>query len=229
MELLIAIAVSAVVLAAINAVFYGALRLQSKTVNSIDNALPLQHTLAVLQRDLANLVPPGGTLSGVLQTSRLGNQSSSSANLNQTVFHQPGEGSPDFYTSSGIIDETSPWAEIQRVSYYLIASTNGGAGKDLVRAVTRNLLPALQEQPEPSPLLTGVQGIHFLFHDGTQWRDSWDSAATGTLPLPKAIKVQLSLVATEPGQAQPQPIELVVPLFAQGPTNQVAATAGGAP
>jgi hypothetical protein len=34
----------------------------------LDASLPLQQTLAILKRDLANLVPPGGTLCGELQT-----------------------------------------------------------------------------------------------------------------------------------------------------------------
>jgi hypothetical protein len=32
----------------------------------------------------------------------------------------PGRASPDFYTSAGFIDETSPWAEVERVCYLLL-------------------------------------------------------------------------------------------------------------
>ena len=60
LELLIAVVAFAIVLAAINSVFYGAVRLRNKTVESIDAALPIQHALAILRADLSNIVPPGG-------------------------------------------------------------------------------------------------------------------------------------------------------------------------
>src|SRR5947207_14101285 len=47
LELLIAVAVFAIVLAAINAVFYGALRLRNKTTEAIKEALPMQQALAI--------------------------------------------------------------------------------------------------------------------------------------------------------------------------------------
>ena len=42
LELLLAVAAFALVLAAINGVFYGALRLRNKTVAGFDDSLPLQ-------------------------------------------------------------------------------------------------------------------------------------------------------------------------------------------
>src|SRR5436309_5204412 len=62
-EVLIAAAAFAIVLAAINAVFYSALRLRNKTAAALDEALPLQQAVAIIKRDLANIVVPGGTLS----------------------------------------------------------------------------------------------------------------------------------------------------------------------
>jgi prepilin-type N-terminal cleavage/methylation domain-containing protein len=158
LEVLIATAAFAIVLAAINGVFYSAVRLRNRVVDSLDQSIPLQHTLVVLRRDIANIVPPGGTLFGVLQTTPTTGQSgqSASALLSQSTAGLPGQSSPAFYTASGMIDETSAWAEVQKVSYYLAASTNGGVGKDLYRSATRNLLPTLVDQPVQQPLLTGV-------------------------------------------------------------------------
>ena len=207
-EVLIAVAIFAIVLAAINTVFYSALRLRNRSAAAFDEALPVQQTVAIIKRDLANLVLPGGTLSGALQTTTITNAVA-------------GQSSPDFYTSTGLIDETSTWGEVQRVAYYLLPSTNGTAGKDLYRSVTRNLLPSLQEQPVLTPLLTGVQSVFFFYHDGTQWQDTWDST-TQTPPLPKAIKVQITLAPEELGRPQTPPVELVVPLLVEAPTNQTA-------
>src|SRR5262249_2772523 len=129
LEVLIATAVFAIVLAAMNTVFFSALRLRNRATDSVDAALPEQQALAVIKRDLSNLVLPGGTISGVFETTSITNS-------------MVGQSSPDFYTASALIDDTSPWAEIQRVSYALVNSTNRDAvGLDLIRASTRNLLP----------------------------------------------------------------------------------------
>ena len=237
MELLIAVVIFSIVLAAINAVFYGALRLRNKTAATLDAAWPIEHTLTLLQQDLANVVAPGGMLSGQLQTTRTASQTSTTSAPNQALLNQPGQSSPEFHTSTGVLDEFSPWAEVQKVSYYLIAPTNGngGYGKDLVRAVTRNLLPTVQEQPVLTPVLAGVQSIYFYYFDGTQWQESWDSTTATTAALPKAIKVQITMAPpdrTTPAMSQQPPIELVVPIWVGGVTNatsQTVQTAGGAP
>ena len=87
MEILIATVAFAIVLAAINGVFYGALRLRNKSAAALDAAVPLQHTLAIIQRDLAGIVPPGGPLSGALQTSA----SASSSMSSRTTGALPGQ------------------------------------------------------------------------------------------------------------------------------------------
>src|SRR5437763_10545402 len=60
LELLIAVAIFAVVLAAINGVFYGAMRLQRSSSRSVEESLPIQQALAIIKRDLQGLVAPGG-------------------------------------------------------------------------------------------------------------------------------------------------------------------------
>jgi len=70
--------------------------------------------------------------------------------------------------------------------------------------------------------MQGVQAVGFLYYDGTQWRDSWDTTVadlkTGlTNVLPQAIKVQISL-ARQTTRAI-APVELVVPLTLQARTN----------
>jgi type II secretion system protein J len=221
-EVLIAAAAFAIVLAAINAVFYSALRLRNKSAAALDEALPIQQAVGIIKRDLSNIVAPGGALSGPLQTTVI-------------TTGLAGQSGPEFYTASGLLDETSPWAEIQKISYVLVASTNRDGGKDLVRAITRNLLPTTgTEQPVQQWLMSGVQGMTYFYYDGSQWRDSWDSTTadqtTGlTNTLPRAIKLQIQLASASGGAArsQSEPVELVVPLFVQARTNQTSQGTGG--
>ena len=221
LEILIAVAAFAIVLAAINTVFYSALRLRNSTTSAIEKALPMEHALGVIKRDLANLVLPGGTMSGTFTTTSTSNSVA-------------GQSSPNFYTTSGVIDETSPFAEVQRVSYLLTASTNRTGGKDLIRSVSRNLLPSLQDQNEQEWLMTGVQTLTFLYLDGTQWKDSWDSTIESTSTgmsngLPAAVKVQLQLATESSSRSRSRelPIELVVPIVVQQRTNQTQQVAAG--
>src|SRR5262245_8143918 len=127
LEVLIAVTSFAIVLAAINSVYYAAVRLRNKTASALETALPVEHATALIKRDLANLILPGGALFGPLESASTSN-------------HVAGQASPNFYTSTGVIDETSPWSDVQRVCYLLLPSTNGAPGRDLIRSVSRNLL-----------------------------------------------------------------------------------------
>ena len=229
MEILIAVTAFAIVLAAVNAVFYGALRLRNRTVQAMDGALPMQQALAIMKRDLANLVVPGGTLAGQLQTTpTAGSLQSSAQSASFSSADKAAQISPDFYTTTGTFDDYSPWGEIQRVAYLLVDSTNHTVGKDLIRSITRNLLPpAVEDPPIYQWLMGGIQEMAFYFYDGTQWRDSWDST-TEEVKLPSAIKVQVILATEERGQTQLPPIELVVPLMVNSGTNQTQQASGGA-
>jgi type II secretion system protein J len=216
-EILIAVAAFAIVLAAINTIYYTALRLRNSTTAAIEKGLPLEHAFSVIKRDLSGLVVPGKTIFGAFSTVSTSNNVS-------------GQIGPSFHTTTGVIDETSPFAEVQRVSYLLVASTNQSNGRDLYRAVSRNLLPALQDQTEQEWLLGGVETVTFLYHDGSQWRESWDATVVNTTTglsngLPAAVKMQVQL-ANEDGavsrssRSRELPVELVVPIQVQQRTNQ---------
>ena len=221
LELLIAIAIFSVVLTAINGVFYGAMRLQSKGARTIEESLPVQQTVTLLKRDLQGIVTPGGPFGGVLQSGI------SSATANGPI----PQGATTFYTCTAVLDDTSPWAEVQKVAYYLKPPEDPRAiGKDLVRAVNRNLLPTTQELFLEQWLMSGLERLQLAFYDGTTWRDSWDSTTqdpvTGqTNNLPRAIKVQLEL-AVPRGEPRKEPIQLIVPVAVQVRANSTQ-NAGG--
>jgi general secretion pathway protein J len=228
LELLIAVVAFAIVLAAINGVFYSALKLRNRSAASLEKSLPLTQALIILKRDLASLAAPG-TLAKELQTSPTGS-TSGEQRFGSLTGAAGGAGAlasqvgPDFYTLSGLLDTSSPWPNVQKVAYLLVDSTNRNAlGKDLIRAVTRNLLPAagIEEEPVEQLLLTDVAEALFYFHDGTDWLESWDSTADETMKLPRAIKLQLQM-ASEDRASRQQPIELIVPIVTEASTNAVA-------
>jgi len=217
-EIMLAVAIFAIVLVAINGVFYSALRLRRKASEAIEQSLPVQQAVSIIKRDLQGLVAPGGTLTGPLQSGVATTTTGSGSSMDQ-------QGGTVIYTATGIIDETSPWANVQKVSYSLRQPTlqTSRGGKDLFRLVTRNLLPVAQEEVEEQWLLGDVQQLQFYFYDGTGWRNTWDST-TETSVLPQAIKLQIDLAQGDTGTKAP--LEVVVPVTVCVRTNQTQ-NAGG--
>lgn len=207
LELLIATVVAAFVLIVINSIYFTALRLNNSTQDQVDRELVRHRAVELVRRDVAGLmVPqmnptaPAGTFSGQFQDTPT---DSPTQDFNDTRV------SPDFYTTTGAIDGWSPFSEVQVVSYFLAAATDGSNAKNLVRAVTRNLLPVSTPTTDEQTLLTGVADAAFSYYDGTEWTDTWDSTTTFTLPA--AIKFTVNFAAGRAGPAAP-PIELVLPV-----------------
>jgi type II secretion system protein J len=211
-ELLLAVGVMAIVLVAINAVFFGALHLRATVTNALDEALPLEQALTFVRRDLQNTLAPGGQLSVGLQ----------SGVVNGNVSQNNGI---TLYTTTGLLSSNQPWGDIQKVSYQLQDPENIGQarGKDLIRSVTRNLLPTATEEAHDQWLMGNVQQLDFSYYDGANWQDTWDTTSTQT-NLPYAVKVRLQLAANRSSGPLPKPIEMIVPLITQTRTNAASST-----
>ena len=192
LELLIATAVGAIVLLAIQTAFFGALRLNTTAHARVDTDLELQRALAIIRRDLAGIMMPaagtGSVLAGHLQSDSF--SSTVSADFGERV-------SPDLFTNSGKIDGWNQFSEVQMVAYFLAQSKEGGESKNLVRVVTRNLLPTQETQGDPVTILHGVQEASVEFYDGSDWTANWDSEATSTLPT--GLKFPASLSSSSAG------------------------------
>ncbi|MBI5768861.1 MAG: prepilin-type N-terminal cleavage/methylation domain-containing protein [Verrucomicrobia bacterium] len=217
LELLLATAVAAIVLLVINTTFFGALRLHNATHEKIDDDLVLQRTLGIIRRDLAGLRLPGNPQATTYQ---LAGQLSTEDNTTNELDNVAERITPDLYTGSAKIDGWTPFSEVQMVSYFLAAATDGRPNKDLVRVVTRNLLAATEPLAEQQRLLNNVVAAGLQFFDGENWQDSWDSATSSTLPA--AIKFSVLLAARDGSAPRTtDPVELVVPIIVK--TTQTAA------
>lgn len=224
LELLVATAISAIVLLVINATFFGALRLHNTTQASIDEDLVLQRTLSIVRKDLAGIMVPANPQA---TTSTLSGQLTSEATSINDLDSTSERVTPDLYTNSGKIDGWTPYADVQMVSYYLSPSPDGGSAKNLVRLVTRNLLPVVETTSESQTLLTGVTSAGISYFDGENWLDTWDSATTTSLP--RAIKFSLVLAPRDNVPRDLAPVELIVPVVVKTTaTLQQEATAAAA-
>ena len=213
-EMLLAVAICAIVLVAINGVFATAVRLRDKTSDAVEESLPVNRALDILYRDLKGTVGPRGYLAGDF---RCGVQATGAT---MGLSGEAGSAGLDFYTSTGAITDKAPWGDLQEVFYELKApSDRNQAGMDLVRCINRNLLAMTTQTPEIQWLMGKVQTLEFDCYDGTQWRNTWDTSA-GDTNLPVAVRVRIQLAA-RPGEdaSKSQPLEMVVPLISQTRPN----------
>jgi type II secretion system protein J len=201
LELLLATAIAGVVLLAIQTTFFGALRLHNTTHARNDSDLLVQRALGIIRRDFAGLALPTDLIVGQLQTSTF--SSSVGESFGDRV-------SPDLFTTSGKIDGWNPFSEIQKVSYWLSTASSGN-GRDLIRAVTRNLLPVQEVPGEPQVLLQGVLEATVEFYDGNGWISEWDSEVLSAMPA--AIKLRLTMASEQIHRPAGEPIEVIVPVM----------------
>lgn len=219
-EVMLALAISAVVLAGIGGVFFSAVRLRERTMAMLDESVPLQQAFNFIRHDLQGALPPGGSpqggvpLAGDFKLQALG------SGLGQN-FHI------EFFTTSGAVNDNTSWSDIQFVSYELRDSTDrakNNNGKDLVRSVNRNVLATAMLDPQEQPLLSNVQSLEFSCFDGANWRDSWDTSL-GDTNLPFAVRVRIQMAGDNGVNSRGQdPFEIVVPLVSQSRTNVPAST-----
>ena len=209
-EMILAVGVAALVLAAVNAVFFSALHLRERTQAAVDEATPADLALATMRRDLQCAVTPKGILSGDFKVGTI-----TSAGISGPV-------AVEMFTATGALSDNAPWGEVQRVTYELKNSTDPAApGRDLVRSVTRNLLTLATPDVEDQWMMSGVQSIEISCFDGAQWYDTWDTTGTTTANtnLPVAVRVVIQMAANHNGNARPQPIQMLVPIDSQSRTN----------
>jgi type II secretion system protein J len=213
LEVMLALAVSAILLAGIGGVFYGGLRLRDRTAAMLDASLPLQQAFSALRRDLHGAVPPTGTYAMAGDFKIEGQSSGLAQNFRLQCF-----------ASSGVINENEnvSGGDIQQIIYELrdaSARTQNG-GRELVRSIYRNPLSTGVQNPEEQVLLSNVEGLEFAGYDGSDWRLTWDTSL-GNTNLPSAVRVRVQLTS-ENNQAQQAPFEMIVPLVSLARTNAQA-------
>lgn len=218
MEMLLALAVSAIVLAGIGGVFFSALRLRERTTALLDESLPLYRGLGFLRRDLKGALPPGGVMAGDFKVGAI------NSGMGQSVGLQ-------FTTTTGVISDDGPWGDLQEVTYELREPTvrTGSGGKDLVRSTSRNLLSSGLLDYNEQWVMGNVESVEYACYDGMNWRDLWDTSITDT-NLPAAVRVRIRTMADENVDLRNrQPFEIIVPLITQSRTNTTQQSSGGEP
>lgn len=207
-EVILAMAICAIVLVAINAVFATAVRLRERTSAGVDENLPVERTMEMLRRDLKSAVGPRGYLAGDFKCG------AQAMGTSMGLSGEAGGAGIDFVTATRQINDNAPWGDLQEVVYELKAPTDKSkSGMDLVRCVNPNLLATTTQVADYQPMLSHVESVDFDCYDGSQWRNTWDTSS-GDTNLPVAVRIRIRLVANEGENASRKaPLELMVPLM----------------
>jgi type II secretion system protein J len=202
LELVMALAASAVILTAIYGVFSRAVHLRDDATTRTRESRVRAHAAAVIRDDLRHAFISGSTTATSLALKLTG-----SAEGLESGF----PGYLGFTTTTGRDLDDTPVADVQQVEYYIVdnpGAVNRQAGL-LVRAVDRTLLAPTRETPPEEPLLRGIESMEVEFYDGGTWQTSWEVTEEDTT-LPEAVRVRLFPAPEVQGQTV-APIEILVP------------------
>jgi prepilin-type N-terminal cleavage/methylation domain-containing protein len=226
-EILLASAAAALILAAIYGVFQHAMKLRDSANQRIRDLRLRSRAATVIRNDLRNAYISGGLFASLVQGDSTGTDGPDAAF----------PGYLKLTTTTGKDTPDALYGDVQQVEYYIIRDTGTGTsgGGDLVRAVTRDLLNTSQPVAEEQQILTGVQSLQVSFYDGTNWQTSWsfntsDNSSAGSTAstastsstnssgstagaetLPVAIRVDIQQVPPSAGASTPAPLEILVP------------------
>ena len=210
-EVAAATAMGGLLLAALVVMLHTTLRMRQATGAVTDRELRLDRFQSLLGNDVRSMARPTGILAGAVT----GTKEEESGLRRDHVQFSP---------TSGSVDDRHPWGDMMRVEYSLEETAEAGT-YDLVRALTRNLLAIVAEDPEKQVLLHGVTSLELTYYDGDQWRDSWDSTAEDN-QAPRAVSARIEFA---PDPAVPTPsLEVVVPVIAE-PASSTTSASGSNP
>ncbi|MCX7014869.1 MAG: prepilin-type N-terminal cleavage/methylation domain-containing protein [Candidatus Sumerlaeota bacterium] len=217
LEVLSAMAIFAVILAALYSTFHTVMRVREQTYQRIEADAPNRYIEEVIRRDLACAVIPNGILAG----SFLGTTQSQGDSRSDEL---------EFYTASATLleDENLPYGDIQKIDYSLqepdVQTTS--QGWDLIRSVTRNLLPLTEDEPEEQCLAHGVRSLGFQYYASQAWNDSWDSTAQDNA-APEAVLARVDFQPRSSDGQTPEPLEFIVPIDVRSSSSASSSGTGG--
>ncbi|MEX0775577.1 MAG: type II secretion system protein GspJ [Phycisphaeraceae bacterium] len=193
LEVMIAMAMFAVIAAGLSTSLYVAFKARRTTTDGLAPARATRLALETIARDLSSATPPVGILAGAFVGT-----------------DQPGDAGDalEFFAVRAAMLDPDAAGDVQRVSYAIVSESelnvdnqvalegdaSGHSPSDtmLVRRVTSNLLSPQTIEPREQVLCRGVTAMNFRYYDGTQWVDTWDSTAQENT-LPRAVEVTLTL------------------------------------
>ena len=198
LEVVLASMAAAIILLAIYGIFQHALRLRDGGDRRIRATRLRARAETVIRNDLQNALVSGGILAATFSGDSSGTDTSNLTGAGAGSF----PGYFKFTTTTGRDTSAELYGDVQQVEYYIIPDPaappepGNAAGGILVRAITRDLLDALDttgsaqaSYARQEQILAGVQSFQVSFYDGANWQTSWQftglsTTASGANPTP---------------------------------------------
>lgn len=183
LEMLVAIAMVAIITASLYSALYVGFRAQRSATRAVEPARAATLTLQLLEQDIEGAMSPTGILAGQF--------------LGTDAQGLDGADGLSFYSSANVPSDGESGADTRHVEF-VVAAALDDAQPALLRRVTSNLLPSNAPLIREQVLCRNVKAFNLRYYDGTQWLDSWDSTAQGDLlPLGVEVQIEFTLPVTD--------------------------------
>ncbi len=185
LELVVAMAMVAIMAASLYASMQIAFRVQKSSETNIEPIRTADLAFEFVRADLQNALPPGNF--------------ATSANLLTGSFVAT-DGTDDrggdgddlvFYNTANAPDRPDANGDVKKVEL-LVYIEDGSGDHLLVRRTTRNLLSSITSDPDEEVICRNIDGFNLRFYDGGNWLETWDSTQEADA-LPQAVEVTLTL------------------------------------
>lgn len=183
LEMLVAIAMVAIITASLYSALYVGFRAQRSATRAVEPARAATLTLQLLEQDIEGAMSPTGILAGQF--------------LGTDAQGLDGADGLSFYSSANVPTDGESGADTRHVEF-VVAAALDDAQPALLRRVTSNLLPSNAPLIREQVLCRNVKAFSLRYYDGTQWLDSWDSTVQGDLlPLGVEVQIEFTLPVTD--------------------------------
>lgn len=189
LEVLMAIALTMVVTAALYQSLYIGVRASRNAVAAIQPARSAALTIELLGQDFDAAMQPKGVFAGAFQ----GSDGSAST---------PTAAALTFYSAANLPRDGEVGGDVHKVELYLNTPPNDTAPA-LYRRITANLLASQQPIVHEQVLCRHVKSLALSYYDGTAWQPLWDSTTKSNV-LPGAVQIALEF-ESERDAANPTP------------------------
>ncbi|MEI7835057.1 MAG: type II secretion system protein GspJ [Planctomycetota bacterium] len=183
LEILAATAAMAAIAGALYGSLHVAFKARGTALRAVDTVRAVKAAVDVIREDLESALPSKGELTGTFvgqKATDLGGQNDS------LIFHAVAT-DPEVDQAMG---------DVRKVEYSCDPG-QAGAGLNLVRHVTSNLLSEREVAPREEVLCRRVRAFTLRYFDGTNWQATWDSTTVDNA-LPTAVEITLELDPADP-------------------------------
>lgn len=219
LEVLAAATAMAAIAGALYASLHAGFKARGSALRAVEAVRTVEAAVDVMREDIESAVLSKGELTGPW----VAQQASDSTGQNDSlIFHAA--------ATDAEVDEAM--GDVRKVEYSCDEAA-GGAGVNLVRHVTSNLLSEQEALPREEVLCRGVRSFTLRYFDGTNWQATWDSTTVDNA-LPTAVEITLELTPpapVRPGEAGYRLCRTVPVPCGQGipVTTSSTTTSGGKP